>query len=399
MHCQGNDNMAIAVKVEHLRRFLDGDLAWTACKDLPSVAACIERATVQARELADSGDRVAQYQLGRDDGHLDKDPAMLRRAAEGGFAPAQTALGRWLRERNQWAESARWYRRSADQGDPAAPVWTRVGVPPRTRGGLGIACGPSSSCSSRLAADTSLPSMEWVLSYEDGHGTQRDAAKSRRWIQRAADKGLKEAREKLSSLALASTHGAIGSATVHASGQAVERARRAPGQATQRSVFSRSARRCASLNGPETGSGCRPGPISLTDSSTDHCCQRSRAQRWRSELLSDDYPPYPDLSRASSTTWSLAASDVRGREETSQFFRFVTRAKHLRCHARTLDATGAATPWCWDLRIARTDTAAPVCKIHILKPLPRCLRLSWSLMSRSSVVVRPKLKKSGGPPC
>ena len=79
MHCQGSDNMAIAVKVELLRRFLDGDLAWTACKDLPSVAACIERATVQARELAASGDRVAQYQLGRDDGHLDKNPAMLRR--------------------------------------------------------------------------------------------------------------------------------------------------------------------------------------------------------------------------------------------------------------------------------------------------------------------------------
>ena len=82
MHCQGSNNISIAVKVEHLRRFLDGNLAWTACRDSPSVAACIERATTQTRELAEAGDRVAQYQLGRDDAHLDKDPAMLRRAAE-----------------------------------------------------------------------------------------------------------------------------------------------------------------------------------------------------------------------------------------------------------------------------------------------------------------------------
>ena len=213
MHCQGNGNMAIAVKVEHLRRFLDGDLAWTACKDLPSVAACIERATVQARELADSGDRVAQYQLGRDDGHLDKDPAMLRRAAEGGFAPAQTALGRWLRERNQWAESARWYRRSADQGDPAA----RYGLGLAYHRGRGVARDRVRAFELMLQSARSgyvIAEYGVGLSYEDGHGTQRDAAKSRRWIQRAADKGLKEAREKLSSLALASTHGAIGSATV-----------------------------------------------------------------------------------------------------------------------------------------------------------------------------------------
>ena len=102
MHCQGSANMIIAVKGEHLRRFLDGDLAWTACRDYPSVAVCVERATRQTRELAEAGDRVAQYQLGRDDGHLDKDPSMLRRAAEGGFAPAQFSMGMLLKDRKQW---------------------------------------------------------------------------------------------------------------------------------------------------------------------------------------------------------------------------------------------------------------------------------------------------------
>ena len=60
----GDGNMVSAVKVEVIRKFLDGDLPWTACRDYPSVAACIERATTQVRELAQAGDRVAQYQLG-----------------------------------------------------------------------------------------------------------------------------------------------------------------------------------------------------------------------------------------------------------------------------------------------------------------------------------------------
>ena len=100
-------------------RVLNGDLAWTACRDYSSVAACIEQATRQARELAEAGDRVAQYQLGRDNGNLDKAPVMLLRAAEGGFASAQFSMGMRLKERKQWTEAARWFGRSAEQGDPA----------------------------------------------------------------------------------------------------------------------------------------------------------------------------------------------------------------------------------------------------------------------------------------
>ena len=206
MHCQGGDNMSLAVKVEHLRRFLDGDLPWTACRDFASVADCIERATEQTRELAEAGDRVAQYQLGRDDGHLDKDLAMLRRAAEGGFAPAQEALGRWLRERKQWAESTRWYRRAAEQGSPSARYGLGLayfrgrGVPrDRVRA---FALMVQSARSGYVIAEYGVG-----LSYHDGRGTKRDATKARRWIQRAADKGLKAAREKLRSLSTASTNG------------------------------------------------------------------------------------------------------------------------------------------------------------------------------------------------
>ena len=213
MHCQGGGNMVIAVRAEHLLRFLDGALPWTACRDHPSVAACIERATAQTRELAEAGDLVAQYQLGRHNGHLDKDPAMLRRAAEGGFAPAQETLGGWLRDRKQWAESARWYRRSAEQGSPAAQyglglAYHRGRGVPRDRA-RAFELMFQSARSGYVIAEYGV-----ALSYEDGHGTQQDLTKARRWFQRAADKGLEEAREKRRSLDMASTVGAIEHATV-----------------------------------------------------------------------------------------------------------------------------------------------------------------------------------------
>ena len=47
------------------------------------------------------------------------------------------------------------------------------------------------------------------LLYERGHGTARDVAKARQWLQRAADKGSEDAREKLKSLSSASTDGAF----------------------------------------------------------------------------------------------------------------------------------------------------------------------------------------------
>ena len=78
--------------------------------------------TRQTRELAEAGDRVAQYQLGRDDDHLDKDPEMLRQAAQGGFVPAQHSWATYLRERKEWKEVAHWFGVAAASGDPSARV-------------------------------------------------------------------------------------------------------------------------------------------------------------------------------------------------------------------------------------------------------------------------------------
>ena len=208
MHCQGSANMIIAVKGEHLRRFLDGDLAWTACRDYPSVAVCVERATRQTRELAEAGDRVAQYQLGRDDGHLDKDPSMLRRAAEGGFAPAQFSMGMLLKDRKQWTEAARWFRLSAAQEDPASLYQLGLAY----YRGRGVARDRARAFELMLqSARSGYATAEYGvgLLYEMGGGTTRDVATARQWLQRAADKGLEEAREKLKSLSTSPTDGAM----------------------------------------------------------------------------------------------------------------------------------------------------------------------------------------------
>ena len=127
-------NMVSAVKAGVIRKFLDGDLPWTACRDSPSVAACIELAATQARELAEAGDRVAQYQLGRDDGYLDKDVAMLRRAAEGGFVLAQISMGFRLKKSEQWAEAGAVVQAKRRTGTPDRLVSTRTCPLQRTRG-------------------------------------------------------------------------------------------------------------------------------------------------------------------------------------------------------------------------------------------------------------------------
>ena len=213
MLSDGDGNMVSAVKVDVIRRFLDGDLPWTACRDSPSVSECIEQATRQAEELAEAGDRVAQHQLGREGGHLHKDVAMLRRAAEGGFARAQASMGFRMKENEQWAEAARWFRRSAEQGDPSG----RTEFALRLYRGQGVARDRRRAFQLMLQAarsgDSTAQFNVGVL-YKRGGGTARNVAKARQWLQRAAEHGLDEAWEKLQSISTASTDGALEPGTV-----------------------------------------------------------------------------------------------------------------------------------------------------------------------------------------
>ena len=204
----GDGNIVSAVKVEAIRIFLDGDSPWTACRDSPSVAECIERAARQTRELAEAGDGVAQYQLGRDGGYLDKDLAMLRRPAEVGFASAQSSMGFRLKEGEQWTEAARWFTRSAEQDLPSGKtelallLYREQGVP-RDRIRAFRPMLEAARCGDMVAQ------YNVEVQYQRGAGTARGVMKARQWLQRAADKGDEDAKERLKSMSATSTDGAV----------------------------------------------------------------------------------------------------------------------------------------------------------------------------------------------
>ena len=129
---------------------------------------------------------------------------MLRRAAEGGFAPAQTSLGLRSRERKQWAEAARWYRRSVEQGDPSA----KVGLALANYRAQGVPRDRVRAFRLMLEAartGDAVAQHNVGVMYERGNGTAKDLAKARLWLQRAADRGNEEAGERLASLPTEST--------------------------------------------------------------------------------------------------------------------------------------------------------------------------------------------------
>ena len=122
-------------------------------------------------QWADDGNVLAMYDLsyryevGR---YVPEDPqrsvALMRRAAEAGFAQAQATLGtNYLTGRGvnaNDAEAAKWFFRAAKQGSP-------------------IAC------------------FSLGIMYEDGRGVPRDRAKAMEWLEKAAAQGIDAAKKQL----------------------------------------------------------------------------------------------------------------------------------------------------------------------------------------------------------
>ena len=77
-------NVAGGVRVEFLKRFMNGDLG-VSCGVL-ALKACLGKAAAHTKRLAERGDIAAQYQLGRKHRYIpgESDIGWLKRAAEGG---------------------------------------------------------------------------------------------------------------------------------------------------------------------------------------------------------------------------------------------------------------------------------------------------------------------------
>ena len=198
IHCHGGDNMIHAVKVEQLRRFLNGRLPRISCRHDPSLAACIQRATKQLQEIAEAGDPVAQFQLSL----VTRDPEMLAQSALAGFAVAQHRAGQKLhdlaenhfrtgREANghkSLVAAARWYKQSAEQGYPLAITDLATAL----YEGYGVFRDLSRAFRLFLeAAKAGDHKAHFMLGemYVRGHGTARDEKIARQWFQGAIDRG------------------------------------------------------------------------------------------------------------------------------------------------------------------------------------------------------------------
>lgn len=121
--------------------------------------------------------------------------ALMRKSAEAGYAPAQTALGFWLQSGQYVAgslgEAMDWYRKAAEQND-------RFGQYALGRGyalGLGL---PKDTAHAetwlKKAADAGDPFAKFYLA---GVVERRDPRQSVGWLQKAADDGIPQAFAKL----------------------------------------------------------------------------------------------------------------------------------------------------------------------------------------------------------
>jgi hypothetical protein len=120
---------------------------------------------------------------------------LMRRAAETGYAPAQTALGYWLQNGQYVAgsptEAVEWYRRAAKQNDRFAEYALGRAY------ALGIG-GPKDDSQAevwlRKAADAGDPFAKF---YTATVLESRDPRQSVAWLQKAADDGIPQAYAKL----------------------------------------------------------------------------------------------------------------------------------------------------------------------------------------------------------
>ena len=168
----------------------------------------------QLQLLAEQGDSRAQQLIGfvLETGmsippRLDYAEAMLwyRKAAEQGYARAQTSIGDLFTHQNgigvNYAEAMRWYRKAADQGFALAK--TRMAN--NYTHALGVEENPAEAMRLfREAADQgdTKAQVSMAIHYELGYAVAKDYAEAMRWYRKAADDGVVQAQTSIGLLYL-----------------------------------------------------------------------------------------------------------------------------------------------------------------------------------------------------
>src|SRR2546422_535443 len=173
-------------------------------------ASTTEKGLVELKKEADSGDAVAQYDLGRmyakGEG-VPKDAAeaaeWFRKAATQGNALAQVKLGRMYYDGEgvpkDAAEAAEWWQKAAAQGD--APAQRGLGWMYANGEGVPKDAVKAVEWYQKAAVQGDAPAQRglgWM--YANGEGVPKDAVKAVEWYQKAAAQGDAQAQGMLGSL-------------------------------------------------------------------------------------------------------------------------------------------------------------------------------------------------------
>lgn len=137
-------------------------------------------------------------------GFGDVQPDAIRKQAEAGDPDAQTRLGvmyaTGLGMQKDKVQAVKWYRKAADQGNPGGQ-WNLAFMYVRGEGGVATDYVEARKLFEQ-AARAGLANAQYDLGVMllDGLGGSQDQAEARRWLQKAADQGYREARKMLKEL-------------------------------------------------------------------------------------------------------------------------------------------------------------------------------------------------------
>ena len=196
-----NENIAGAVRFEVLSRFLVGEVG-VAC-GTRGLQGCLDEAVRRTKQLAESGNVAAQFQLGRDGRYIPGEPEIrwLKRAAEGGHARARRDLGNALFDgvrglAKDWPRSNYWLRLAGEEEDAVAQNNLSIAY----LYGEGVPRDPNKSLDWLLRSlRNGYVSAEYNLGvgYYEGDGLPTDKELGVYWLRRAADRGDEASRKYL----------------------------------------------------------------------------------------------------------------------------------------------------------------------------------------------------------
>ena len=190
-------NMAYGIRLKYLRGFFLGSIKSTACGDFSSTGLCIDGAIEQTEQMAEDGDVIAQYHLGRRGFlNVNEDMDWLTKSAEQGFSTAEFYLGYTAYNEEDWEEAFKWFGLAAEKGHPIA----KFRMARLYYNGNGVIKNKYKAFDLfHQAAKSGLVLAQYDVGLFYKNVNRVLAIK---WFRKAANKGHKEARKQFESLLL-----------------------------------------------------------------------------------------------------------------------------------------------------------------------------------------------------